>query len=267
MRKNKPQKRKGRNKSLTIMDRDIELFRYLFIHKGAKIEQIRKDVFTDVSKQFVYYRIGRMVKLGLLEVKYFKRGKHCIGVYSVTKKALSFAFDLDEDLERQELKSSNLEHDFTLVDIARCFKQVACLNFYATENEIESGLVDSENFPVKQCKELHSDALLGLLWNGQYLDYAIEFENSVKSYSRYENVLKAYYAYPQVNHVIFITKDRKASKAIMSVDKKILKNLDGEISKVFVVNINELRSPFQKMRSYNFENEFVEFNFKEQVSL
>lgn len=267
MKKNSSLKKRKKKSKICLSKRDVELFRYLFSHKGARANQIRKDIFPLVNNDYLYRRLKKLKVFGFLEVKFYQSGRHSIGVYNITKKALRSAYDVDEELQRQELKSASLEHDCALVDIASIFKKAECLDFYATENEIESGIYIEENYPVEACRDLHSDALLGLYWNNRHVNYAIEYEHSVKGARRYLNVLNSYYSYPQVGLVLFIVNDARSKKRLFTADRKILRESDHKRSKIFVATVSELKKPFTKLKAFNSNKEFIGFKFKEEVYL
>lgn len=258
---------KSKKTDVCISERDIKLFRYLFSHKGARAQQIKRDIFVSASIKYVYRRLKKLESFGFLKAQTYKIKRHSVCVYYITRKALSSAFDVDEELQRQELKSTNLEHDCTLVDIMWMFQKAECLDLYATENELEAGLLIEDNYPVDACKALHSDALLGLYWDDEHVDYAIEYENSTKGSSRYLNVLKSYYSYPQINFVLFIVKEEQSKKRLFAADRRFLKEQEGEESKIFVVTLSELKEPFTEMKAYNTNKEFIGFKFREEICL
>lgn len=254
------------NKKIEITERDEKLFKYLFAHKGATIKQIHRDVFSNSSERNVYRRTQKLRDYGLLNTNvYFEKIQY--GVFNVTKKGLKYVYDLEDNLKSCEITSGNFKHDAILLDLKNILTQMQCFDFYATENEIESGIADSSVYPIEACKDLHCDALLGIKWKGKSINFAIEYENSEKSAGRYLDCLKNYYAYPSIENVIYFTKNHKISQRIINTDKKILETLEDKSSKIFVTNIDELTKPFTKLKTFNASNDFLEFKWSKEISL
>ncbi len=255
-----------KNKKIGITKRDEDLFKYLFANKGATMKQIHRDVFHDSNERKVYRRVNKLKDFGLLDSKiYFDKTQY--GVLNVTKKGLKQVYDLDQDLAHIEVSSGNLKHDTVLLDLKNILTKMQCFDFFATENEIESKLVESETYPVSACRELHSDGLLGIRWKDSTINFAIEYENSEKTIKRYHDYLKNYYAYPVIQNVIYFTKDEKIRRRIINTDKKIIENLDNKVSKIFVTNIEELKKPFTRLKTFNTTNDFLEFNWSNEICL
>ncbi len=256
----------SKNKKIIITDRDERLFKYLFAHKGASIKQIHRDIFPESNERKVYRRTQKLRNYGLINANVYSE-KIQFGVFNITKKGLRHVYDLDEDLKSCELTSGNLQHDGRLLDLKILLSKMQCFDFYATENEIESGISENINYPITAFKELHCDALLGIEWEGQKLNFAIEYENSEKSAQRYYDHLQNYYAYPSIENVIYFTKNNKISRRIINADKKILENRDCKNSKIFVTNIEELKQPFTKLKTLSTSGDFLEFHWSKAVKL
>lgn len=253
-------------KRIELTKRDEELFKYLFANKGATLKQIHRDLFPEATERLVYRRTQKLRDYGLINTNvYFEKIQY--GVFSVSKKGLNEVYDLEEDLLSCELLSGNIKHDKVLLDLKNILTKVHCFDFYASENEIESGLVESKVYPVEACKELHSDALLGIKFNDRHINFAIEYENSEKSNNRYSEYLKNYYAYPIVDHVIYFAKNEKIKRRIINADKKIIENMSDQSSKVFVTNIEELNESFKNLKTYNASKDFLEFKWSKEMSI
>ncbi len=254
------------NKKIELTERDEKLFKYLFANKGATIRQINRDVFPDTNERRVYRRTQKLRDFGLIQTNiHFDRVQ--FGVLNVTKKGLRCVYDLGKDITSREITSGNLKHDIILLDLKNMLSKIECFDFYGTENEIESGLIDSEIYPIEACKDLHSDALLGIKWNNKNINFAIEYENSEKTTKRYYEYLSNYYAYPAVHNVLYFTKDEKIKRRILNSDKKIIENLDNKTSKIFVTNLEDLRKPITTLKTFNSSGDYLEFKWSEEIYL
>lgn len=253
-------------KKIIITKRDQDLIKYLFSHKGATIKQIHRDLFTESSLRAAYLRTKKLKENGIIESRSFLE-KVYTGVFNVTKKGLKFVYDLDEDLDRKELKSANFLHDTKLIDLKKILTQVDCFDFYATENEIEANIIENDNYPIKAFRDLHTDALLGIKWDNEYLNFAIEFENSIKSTRKYHDNLTNYYGYPIIHNVVYFTSDEKTKTRIINIDKKIIIERNQKYSKIYVANINELKKPIKSLKIFNSSNDFIEFNWNKEITI
>ena len=251
---------------LKVTPRDIELFKYLFIYKGATAKQIYRDIFNTVSRQNMYARLKKLYNYGLINNKSYWDERH-IGVYFVTPKGVSASSYLDKKVQRRETLSANPKHDCALVDIAWMFSQLKSLEFYATENEIESDISIEDLYGVKPCKILHSDALAVFKTNHEVCNYAIEYERSNRNLSRYNYTLRNYYAYPIIDKVIYFTSNDKIKRKIYKVDRKILQDLELKNSKIFVISVTELKKSFTQLKAVNALKECLNFKFQKEIYL
>ena len=54
---------------LKVTPRDIELFKYLFIYKGAIAKHLYRDIFNTVSRQSMYARLKKLYTYGFINNK------------------------------------------------------------------------------------------------------------------------------------------------------------------------------------------------------
>ena len=251
---------------LKVTPRDIELFKYLFIYKGAIAKQIYRDIYNTVSRQSMYARLKKFYNYGFINNKSYWDARHT-GVYFVTPKGVLASSYLNEKTQRQETLSANPKHNCALVDIAWMFYNLKSLEFYVTENEIESDASIEDLYGVKACKSLHSDALAVFKTKHEAFNYAIEYERSKQNLHRDNYTLRNYYAYPIIDKVIYFTSSDKIKRKIYRVDRKILQDLELKNSKIFVVSVTELKKPFTQFAAVNALKERLNFKFKKKICL
>ncbi len=227
----------SRHYKMRLTNRDKELLKYLFITKGATRWQIHRDVFAGLSRQVVHERLRKLSKYGFIKgiPSWFEGARTA---YQLTHKILGKCDLFGVEPKRLELRSANSDHEFSLVEVRKQFLRAKGLVHYLTENELQSGLFGSKVFNYDAFIECHSDAFLRINLTGGEFSGAIEFEQSAKSRSRYNDLFLKYYCSSNVVFVFYITSSESLRSSIFKVDKEVRSDRS---SKIFAVTYQEMK--------------------------
>jgi hypothetical protein len=218
---------RNRKYSLRLVERDLELFKYLFYLKGATRHQINRDIFGGVSKYVLHDRLFKLSQYG-----YIIRGLCDFGpsrtFFYLSKKSLQVLDLFDSEVERRELKSGSPYHDFFLVDVRAKFLSAQGHIQYLTENQLQSMAFNDLGFNYQCYRELHSDAFLRIKIGKGEFSGAIEYEQSTKRRRRYESLFSRYYATEDVAFVFYICRSLAFQENLMRIEKDIRGNKDSK---------------------------------------
>ena len=220
---------------ICVTDRDNELFEYLFLNKVATVDQIRRDVMTNISLQNVNRRLRKLMKrknlsYKLVEYPVPKRA------YSITPKTFLEFQDIRSPYKRRELTSYSPLHDLVLVDIRKRMMASPSVSEYSTINYINA--VEEESiFPLKCMKQVQSDACFVANIRDNKFIGCIEYEASVKDNKRYVRLMMNYYYSPEIKFAIYICKTEQIKKRIKASEKKIY---NGEHTKIFYALLEDV---------------------------
>ena len=203
---------------IVLMERDKNLFRYLYLHKLARITDIQADVFGGVSRQAVQRRVQKLAHARYLECTYLPGTEKKI-IYSLGQRAVRDWIGSKETLDRSQTKSNSPFHDLVLLEIMRWLKSKKNVEAVFSENGIRSGLyVDLPD--VDGIRSLNSDIAARIRFHEKPILLPLEYERMEKFSHRYDKVIRRYYQNKQVEAVIFICEDSKILKKISYLELK-----------------------------------------------
>lgn len=203
---------------LVLTDRDKELFRYLFLQKIARIEDIRLDVFGGVSRQAVHRRVLKLAEERYLECTYLP-GREGSLAYSLGSRAFRESIAEKGVLPREQRRSAAPFHDLALLQIRRWLLSQSRVQAFYSENGIAAGIFDDFD-GVKALGALNSDAIVKVEFGGRSVLLPLEYEASEKFAARYERTVKRYYAEQKVEAVLVVAKKMQTIEKIMRIESR-----------------------------------------------
>ncbi|MCK5073279.1 MAG: hypothetical protein KAQ98_07615 [Bacteriovoracaceae bacterium] len=205
-----------------FVQKDVSLFKYLHAYKVARLDQIERDIFQNVNRKTLYWRLKKLERHHYLTCRYgLNQGNK--KVFSITKKTFD-QFLQRGDERRMEFASDAIDHDLNLVDIHFMFGKSSKVLEYLTENQLQTWgdyLKDKSMLPMV---ELRCDAAIKVkLPNGIYW-LAIEYEATSKSIGRYKEILQKLYGTIGLTTVLYICGDDAIKNKIVEAESKLYSN-------------------------------------------
>ncbi len=213
---------------VVLTERDIEIFRLVHEHRYLAFNQIKRAFWKDCSDiaNAGYKRVKHLVKAGYLEEGYSSR-KGLI-LYLLSEKSYQelqrrnmdlglFRYELTDNFER------HVNHDLNVVNIRILFREMG-LKDWTPERVLKEQNPQKERVP---------DGIVKVDGNPM----VIEFENSLKTKSRYKEIFDSYPANGEYYVVLVIV-----YKGI----KEWLLQMDYNPEQVWFVDYNNLMSKREK---------------------
>ena len=213
-----------------LPQRDRNLLEYLFRHKVARIDQIRRDVFNDVNKRYIYKRIEYLRKLDLVTPRaYYVNNKPKLA-YQITQNAIGvIAKDFPYKIDKAVVKSDSIFHDMGLLDVVEAMKNLELVDTVVHENVLRSCSQLEDEEDTREFVWLRSDALIYLRGPNYLANVALEYDRIPKSMARYRNKFEHYYRKKKIHAVLFISKNETLLKKLMKVDHEASQGIKSKI--------------------------------------
>lgn len=205
-------------KGLHLKERDQALFRYLFLHKLARITDIQIDVFGGVSRQAVQRRVQKLVIARYLECTYLTGVEKKL-IYSLGPKAVKDCIGGKDGLERNQIKSSSPVHDLLLLKLARWLKERNCVKSVFTENGIRAGFYEGEP-DVEALKPLNPDLVIRAELHGKSVLLPVEYERMEKFSARYGKIIRRCYQNKAAEAVLYLCENSAIQRKISQQEKQ-----------------------------------------------
>ena len=225
-------KRKPRA-GIHIRDIEFELFHYLHLNKVASSFQIARDIYKDMAHQSIYRRLNKLIAKQLVISNGCKELRNRM-IYSLSPRAFDEYICTEDQTLRKELKSANVMHDLTLVDIAYHFKKYSSVKNYCTENFI---MIDNESCDLDSFRNVRSDAIVEIEFPNGTHQLAVEYEASRKYVHRYQSFFEKYYQDANISGVLFIAKDYRILREVSAIERKHFSKCD---EKFFYILLDDL---------------------------
>ncbi len=213
---------------------DKDLFNYLYANKISTLEQISRDLPKYNSKSSYIWRLWKLKKLGYLTGQY-NEDHDGTNIYRVTKE--TYRKYLSRGAEPQIVLGSNaVPHDLDLVDIKSIISKSKKVRNYYTENMIQSW-IDGNYKNLTPFKKLNADAAINVNVSDDNFWFGLEYEASVKSQKRYDELFSNFYFEDDIVAILYICK----SKSIMKDLKKSESNIAGNnTKKIYYTTLDSL---------------------------
>lgn len=210
--------KRPQRKKIELSNADLTLFRYLHFFRGARIDQIARDLFPYSNSKTLYWRLKKLEQLNYLHGK-FSRYHGNKKILGITTKAFK-EFIANGDEIRSELSSKSVDHDIDLVDIHKQITASKDITCYISENELRTWGPYKEMKNLEPSIALRSDASVKVTFpNGDFW-IPLEYESNSKSIARYKDHLYQIYGLLGLVAVFYVCKNKKVKNAIQSVEEK-----------------------------------------------
>lgn len=225
---------------LMITERDKAILLYLFRNKVVSRAQMHKFFFRNASIKAVTQRLGKLSRYGLVKSIYFEKNGNSHRAYTIDKKGVIFISNyLPCEIQENRYKSDALEHDMALSEINFIFENLSMVYDVKTESELQSFGETIDDDGLLPFFEMRSDrAILVDGKNGRkYL--ALEYERTLKSYSRNRSKFEKYYLQSNIPAVLYICETDTILKSLIQIDENLCKE---RASKMYFCTMDNIRN-------------------------
>lgn len=230
---------------LAITERDKAILLYLFRNKVVSRTQMHNFFFRDSSLKAVTQRLSKLSRYGLIKSIYFEQNKRPHRAYNIENKGLDLITHcLPYQIHEKQYVSDSIEHDLVLSEINFHMEKLSMIKEVWTEAELQSYKEAFHSQSLLPFVDLMSDrACLVDGKNGaRYL--ALEYERTLKKYSRNRNKLDSYYQHSTIPAVLYVCETSGIMKSLMQVDENLCKD---RISKMYFCLMDDVRKSPEKI--------------------
>ena len=211
-----------------INQKDIEFFTYLHGVKVSRRDQIGRDIYPHLSISALYKRLRALEKSGHILGTISSESKNK-KAYSITQKAFNrYLLDKRSVAKRKEFSSYALKHDMGLVDIRYKILKSKLVTDFISENTIQTWPSSHFDIDVKPYLRSHSDAIVEITVDGDSAVMALEYEISLKSIKRYQELIRKYHWEYSIPVVLYIVSSSRILEKVMSIEKEMDKQKRGK---------------------------------------
>ena len=232
--------RKKRTRRVVIGHRDIELFSYLYEVKAATAAQVKREIFSNVTRSVVYTRLKKLIHMNYIKRSLFFKDNRAISAYSLSKTALrKFIFSDREEHALKRSLSDSIVHDVALNDIRHKLLNCEQVIDYYSENVLNSSasFVTADEF--KSFRKVHSDGMIMFKKGDDTFNVAIEYEHTLKYTQRYRDLFFRYMLERDIVAVLYICKDEKV---LTRVTRAYEKSSTGNREMIYFTTLDEFYS-------------------------
>ncbi|MCJ8276356.1 MAG: hypothetical protein HRT44_07855, partial [Bdellovibrionales bacterium] len=182
---------------------------------------------------------------------YFEKNSNPHRAYVISKKGLDFiAKHLPCDIQENRYVSDSIEHDLVLSEINFTIEKLSMIHEIWTEAELQSYGEAFKNVSLLPFVELRSDraCLVEGKKGKRYL--ALEYERSLKSYSRNKRKLESYYLQSGIPAVLYVCETDSILKSLMRIDESLCKERP---SKMYFCLLENVRKSPEKILFQRFD--------------
>ncbi len=231
---------------IAIQSRDRKVLKFVFSYRVVTFEQISRKFFAKSHFTIASRRVRKMVEERLLkQIPSHKDGRliKCLGI---TEKGLKLVCeDWEFEIDNPYFKSESPIHDFHLAELGTRFESLTLFEHFYPENLLQSSTAFQGDPMFRDLVRLNSDAVLLLKdQNGDQLVYAVEYEASKKSPSRYVDKLGSYYQVGSIDGLLYICSSQMIADAVARADKQICKQ---DESFVYLTTEEDALKPSKKL--------------------
>lgn len=202
--------------------------------------------------------MSKLCRSGFIEKKSIFLNNSNQTYFEISPKGIDFIkHQLGGDVAFKNYKSDSLIHDLHLVDISNVFQSFSCVSNVFYESEIRSYSHESLDDELSSFLALRSDRVLELKVTGsEGVLVALEYERTLKRFHRLVQKLKDYYLHEDIPAVFYICENKKNIKELIKADEKAC---DGERSKVYFCELEDVKRSHERVAFINKENKKMVF--------
>lgn len=207
--------------NVLVNRRDSKILEYLFKNKGSTLRKITQVFFNGGSQCTASIRLGKLVKIGLIEKVPFMSDDGLFRVfYRLANKGVEIVQkSYPHKITKNYYISDSIEHDLILSEITEVISGFRMVSQVITESELLSCHDYFEDFKTRPFVLLRSDRLLVIKAEDKDFYVSLEYENSLKSNDRNQKKIEDYYRNRNVDAVFYVCRDSKIMKALMELDQ------------------------------------------------
>ncbi|MBF0299780.1 MAG: hypothetical protein HQK51_13730 [Oligoflexia bacterium] len=237
------------NRELTLDQRDMDLFEYLFSNKVALLHQINRDVFGNIPRVSMYRRLKRLDQNGFLAKQVFMLNSKPYQAISLSFNGFKKYLPKSEKGElRTQIHSDSITHDVQLLDIQNRFKRFEMVKEYFTENQIRSNADYGRIILRDILEEINCDGVVKIKYPKFESYVPIEYELSQKSGKRYADYLMEYYLNPKIFIVLYIAGSEELQKKLLAISKRVGEKFE---PKIFFTTYDKFMADSETVTSTN----------------
>ena len=202
---------------IEIRQNDVDFFFFLHSVKAATIEQVGRDAYPLLKKWALYKRLQMLQNEGLVQGSITSSSGHR-KVYSITRKAFR-KYLSNAHVKRKELKSDAIKHDLGLVEIRYALLNLDRVTRFIPENSLQTWSSDLLGKEIEPFVISNSDAAAQITVSQTSIFFALEYELSLKTETRYQETIRKYYLESEVTRVLYVVESSNDLKKIMDIEK------------------------------------------------
>ncbi len=242
---------------MILMPRDQKILQMCFEHKILNRDQINKYFFNENNRFTVNRRLRKLVSQNYLKRLIYQDHHQAKSGFSITKKGLNLISSvLPYEVTGSALSSGSISHDFYLFDIRKKIEKCNLVNSYYTENVLQNCLEFSQCEELKPFVAMKSDAVIEIESQTGSYHFAIEFEMSLKSNSRYKSLFNQYYSHQEIDGVLYIGSSQITIERLKKIDLQVAHDQESE-HKVYFTTIDDFMNSKNKIHFKDVNNEIL----------
>lgn len=206
---------------IILTERDRKLLHFLFENRGATLWEINNLIFHSKHRQNVSKRLKKLrdAKLIGMDTSMDLPGRY---FYFIQSGGLKKCYPQSKTLKGLRLKSPDIEHDFTLMQVKNVLEKSRIIHYYYTENMM---FLDSFQWQIgdifKYDRSFRPDALFITVDDDGPIYNAVELEINQKGSKNYREKIQKYYFNRKISYVLLISSSRTIEKRIMQEEKSL----------------------------------------------
>ena len=211
-----------KSKKIRLTDRDKKILHHLFENRMATNRDIETRFFRNGARRSVTRRLIKLRKAGLIDMDVNYDLKSCY-FYFLQQAGFKKIYPEAKYLHGVKLKSPNVAHDFSLIQLKNLLEKAGIVQKYYTENMLMLDLIWPEIDNIFEYDQgFRPDALFIIeSLDGEKFYNAVELELNKKSQMRYSDKIQRYYLNEKISFVLFISSHKSIEKKVMSEEKNL----------------------------------------------
>ena len=225
---------------MVVTENDFKVLMSLFRNKVANLVQIQRVFFPNTNIKNVARFMRRLKGSDYVHVDKYMIDKKRQNVYSITHKGLDLISSiLESKIDSNNYKSQAILHDLKIFDISECFEKFKQVQKIYYESELQSSFNYLDNENLSPFVDLRSDLVLKVEFASGDGFLPLEYERTLKEYSRNVKKFEEYYSSDAVVGVLYLCENDSIIKNLMKVDEYVCQS---EESKMYFCNINQVKN-------------------------
>jgi hypothetical protein len=239
---------------------------FLAEHKISTAKLINSYCFSDACTSLIWRVLKELRNEKLIETKNLKqKGKRSYFGFSLTKSGLQEVMEIGSvDCKDLQIKSNTPLHDITLSEIRQVFSKISNCRLFITENLIRIKTLERDYQDLATFRSLRSDAAALIQISESQKWFAVEYERSQKSETRYAEKIKKWYQSDDLFSVLLIGENDSLIRQLIKIDANTLPH---KPRKILYLSLAKMRTAKTEVTFINSNNNALNFKLDEKVRL